>query len=267
MYDNRIDIGKFYEGLDIMFQRKNKMEIMTYMESWLREAESMNDLRGIVAVCNELGGLCRAAGDNVRAKELYDRVLAGLTELGLDKTEHYATALINAGDVYVYTFEYDKALECFIAARTILIDCGMSGDYRMAALCNNISMVYRNTSKYDKAEEALDISFNIIKGLPDCRAELATTYVNLGELQVKQNKLEMARLSFEEACRIYEEDGGINPHYSSAFAGLGNVYYLKGQRTSAIECYQKSLNLIERDFGRNDYYRMVEQNLLRAKGF
>lgn len=263
---NKIDINRFYEGLDVMFQRKNKLETMTYMESWLRDAESKNDLDGIICVCNELGGMCRAVGDNDRAKKLYDRVLEGLKTLGLEKTEHYATALINTGDVYVYTFEYDKALECFMAARTILIDCGMRGDYRMAALCNNISMVYRNINKYDKAEEALDISFNIIKGLPNCRGELATTYVNLGELQVKQNKLEMAKTSFEEACKIYEEDGGMNVHYSSAWAGLGNVHYIKGERVQAVQCYEKALNLIERDFGRTDYYRMVEQNLQKAKG-
>lgn len=266
MYD-RIDIKKFYEGLDIMFQRRDKRETREYMESWLREAEGKNDLRGIIAVSNELGGLYRAIGETNKAKALYATVLQGLTTLGLDKTEHFATALINTGDVYVYTWEYEEALNCFMAARTILIECGLAGDYRMAALCNNISMVYRNTSRYDKAEEALDIAFNIIKGLPQCRDELATTYVNLGELQIKQNKLEMAMQSFQEACRIYEEQGGMNVHYSSAVAGLAMVYYLKGQRTQSIEHYKRALELIDRDFGKTDYYRMVEQNMLRAKGF
>lgn len=62
------------------------------------------------------------------------------------------------------------------------MECGLAGDYRMAALNNNISMVYRDTGEFDKAEQALDIAFRIIRGIPECRGELATTYINLGEL-------------------------------------------------------------------------------------
>ena len=120
-------------------------------------------------------------------------MLAGLEDMGLAKTEHYATALINTGDVYIASREPKEALKLFLSARKLLIECGLSGDYRMAALCNNISMVYRNDGEFSKAEQALDIAFNIIKGLPECRGELATTYINLGQLQIRQSKLEMAR--------------------------------------------------------------------------
>lgn len=262
-----IDIKEFYKGLDEMFQRKNKTETMKYMESWLKKAEAENDTSGIVAVSNELGGLCRAVGETGRAKELYDTVLLHLENMGLAGTEHYATALINAGDVYINTRELDKALGMFLRAREILVGLGFAGDYRMAALHNNISMVYRDTGEFDKAEQALDIAFNIIKGIPECRGELATTYINLGEMQVRQNKLEMAKESFLQACVIFEADGGIDVHYSSACAGLAQVYYLKGDTQEAVRYYEKALALIERDFGKTEYYRLIEQAFNRVKGF
>ena len=180
---------------------------------------------------------------------IYIRLMQ-LEHMGLIHSEHYATALINAGDVYVNSRELPEALQYFLRARDLLVECGLAGDYRMAALNNNISMVYRDTGEFDKAEQALDIAFRIIRGIPECRGELATTYINLGELQVRQNKLEMARESFEEACRMFEEDGGGDVHYSSACAGLGQVYYLKGQIPQAIRWYEKALTLMERDFGR-----------------
>lgn len=265
--DDRINIEEFYKGLDIMFQRKNKTETMKYMEDWLREAENKNDVFGIIAVSNELGGICRAVGQIDRAKALYKTVLTHLENMGLSKSEHYATALINTGDVHINAGEHKEALELFLKARHMLVECGLAGDYRMAALCNNISMIYRNTQEYEKAEQALDIAFNIIKGLPQCRGELATTYINLGELQVRQNKLEMAKESFLHACRMFEEDGGMDVHYSSACAGLGQVYYYRGQRAEAEKYYEKALSLIERDFGRTPYYDMVAQNLAKVRGF
>lgn len=263
--DDRINIKEFYHGLDIMFRRKNKSETMTYMEDWLKEARMKNDVFGIIAVSNELGGLCRAAGETDRAKKLYAEVLMHLENEGLSNSEHYATALINTGDVYINTRQPKIALKYFLKARAMLTDCGLAGDYRMAALCNNISMVYRDLQEFDKAEEALDVAFNIIKGLPQCRGELATTYINLGELQVRQNKLEMAKESFIAACHIFEEDGGVDVHYSSACAGLGQVMYFKGDNAEAVRYYEKALNLIERDFGRTPYYSLVAQNLEKVK--
>jgi tetratricopeptide (TPR) repeat protein len=263
--DGSINIREFYEGLDILFQRKNPAETMRYMEEWLNKAQAINDTSGIVAISNELGGLCRATGQIDRAKSLYDNVLRLLENMGMAHTEHYATALINYGDVFVNSRELSDALGMFLRARDMLVECGLAGDYRMAALNNNISMVYRDTGELDKAEQALNISFNIIKGLPECRGELATTYINLGELQVRQGKLEMAKESFTSACNIFEEDGGGDVHYSSACAGLGQVYYLKGDKKNAEACYEKALYLIERDFGRTQYYNLVADNLKKVR--
>ncbi len=261
----RIDLREFYDGLDAAFERKDAVETRRYLERWLEEAKRKDDASGIVAVSNELGGFCRAIGETGRAKEIYRQVLDSLEKMGLAGTEHYATALINEGDVFVNTGERKEALERFLKAKELLVECGLSGDYRMAALCNNISMVYRDTGEFDKAEKSLDIAFNIIKGLPQCRGELATTYINLGQLQVRQNKLEMAKESFGEACRMFEEDGGGDVHYSAACAGLGEVCYLRGDKDNAVKYYEKAAALIERDFGQTEYYRMMMDNLEKVR--
>ena len=247
--NDRIDIRAFYLGLDEMFKKGGSAEIRSYMKDWLREAELKNDIGGIIAVSNELGGLCRAMGENSEAKELYISVLEKLELIGMKNTENYAVALINMGDVYVYSGEHKAALDIFLRAKKILEDYKLNGDYRMAALCNNISMIYREEGKFSEAEEALDIAFNIIKGLPECRGELA-----------------MARESFLEAIKIYEEStNGRDVHYSSACAGMGEVCFLKGELAEAANWYQKALELIERDFGITDYYKLVENNLKKVK--
>lgn len=266
--DERIDVQEFYQGLDIMFQRKDSKETIRYIESWLKSAEEKNDTAGIVAVCNELGGICRVTGQLEKAKNLYIRVLSNLEKMGLASTEHYATALINMGDVHINAKELQQALELFFKARKILENCGLGGDYRMAALCNNISAIYRETGQFAEAEQDLDKAFNIIKGLPQYKGELATTYVNLGELQIRQNKTEMAKESFLEAIKIFkEETGGADVHYSSACAGLGEVFFLKHDYDAAEKYYKKAMELIERDFGRTPYYDLMEKNLEKVRQF
>lgn len=266
--EKRVDLQEFYKGLDLVFQKKDSSETLRYLESWLRVSEERNDAYGIVAVCNELGGLCRALGRMDRAIELYRRVLFHLEQIGLGNTEHYATALINMGDVYIAGNDPGEALTLFLKAKKLLEDCGLGGDYRMAALCNNISAVYRKTDRFEEAESALDIAFRIIKGLPQCRAELATTYVNLGELQVRQNKLEMAKESFLAAVKIYEEEtGGQDVHYSAACAGLGQVFFLVRNFSEAERYYNKALDLIQRDFGKTPYYDLVASNLDKVRAY
>ena len=73
-----IDLNRFYQGLDALFQQKDSRRTMDYLEGWLQEAQQMHDTSGIVAVSNELGGLCRAVGNVERAKELYRSVLVYL---------------------------------------------------------------------------------------------------------------------------------------------------------------------------------------------
>ncbi|MCQ4635151.1 tetratricopeptide repeat protein [Anaerovorax odorimutans] len=264
--EDRINIQEFYNGLDLMFEKKDRFETKRYLESWLRTAEEKNDIQGVVAVSNELGGLCRATGELDRAKALYKNVLDNLEKMGLAATEHYATALINTADVHINAKEHRQALELFLKAQQILKDCGLGGDYRMAALCNNISAIYRETGEFAKAEQALDIAFHIIKGLPQYKGELATTYTNLAELQIRQNKLEMAKESLIEAIKIFEEEtGGKDVHYSAANASLGEVFFWEKNYREAEKYYTKALQLIERDFGRTPYYELVSRNLERVR--
>lgn len=53
----RIDLQTFYSGLDALFREHDKSALGAYLEEWLLKARDASDQQGIVAVCNELGGL------------------------------------------------------------------------------------------------------------------------------------------------------------------------------------------------------------------
>lgn len=256
-----IDLQTFYNGLDALFREHDKSTLGTYLEDWLVKARDASDQQGIVAVCNELGGYKRAIGELDAAKLLYTEALERLEGMGKKDSVDMATTLINAGDVYVFSREHEAALDCFLQAKVCLEAHGLHSDYRMAALCNNISMSYSALGRFDEAAHALEQAFGIVKGVEDMRAELATTYINLGALQAKQRKLMLAEESYRAACRIFDEDGGVDVHYAQAESGLGEVAFLRGDFAEAKVHFLRALECIQRDFGKNAYYEMLERTL------
>ena len=48
--ENGIDLNKFYQGLDDLFQQKDSGQTMAYLQRWLQEAQQRQDTSGIVAV-------------------------------------------------------------------------------------------------------------------------------------------------------------------------------------------------------------------------
>lgn len=261
-----IDLKEFYAGLDLMFQKNNGAETQRYLEGYLKQAENLGDRSGATAVCNELSGLYRVMGKLTEAKAVSRRVINNLEEMGLYHTEHYATALINLGDVYITAGEFEAALELFQQAMRLLESLGFSDDYRMAALCNNISAVYREIADLEAAEKALIRAFDIISGKPEYRAELGTTYINLAQLQIKQGKFQEARKNLTAAIDIFErEKGGRDPHYAAACAAMGEIGYYQADYVMAETYFTKAMDLIERDYGRTASWLRVQKNLQQVK--
>lgn len=260
--NEKININEFYQGLDNMFGKQNSAEIEQYFLRYLNQAQEVGDKSGITAVLNEFGGFCRASGKLDRAKEIYVEVIANLEQLGLSQTEHYAAALINAGDVFISAKEYQDALNYFLKAKSMLEQLKLTGEYRMAALYNNISAIYRELGNLSEAEKTARQALDIITTLPDCKIELATTYITLAEVQIKQQKLEIAKENLQTAMKLYEEEtDGKDVHYSAANAAMGEVYYYQENYRDSELYYKKALELIERDFGKTVYYEAVEKNL------
>ena len=158
--------------------------------------------------------------------------------------------------------DHDTALQMFRTAESILVHRGFSSDYRMAALCNNISALYREMEKFEEAEKAALRSLEIIVTMPQYRVEMATSLINLGEVQTRLGKYEDAKQTLEASISIYESiSGDKDPHYPAAMAAMGNLYYYWKQPQQAAPYFRKAMELIERDHGRNAFYEMMARNL------
>ena len=257
-----MNINDFYQKLDGYFAQHDTGAIEKFMIDSLTTARTENDTAAIVAVSNELAGFYRASGNIDEAIKLSQKVLQLLKNMGEETSENFAVALQNGANIVMVAGEHETALQMFRTAESILAYRGFASDYRMAALCNNISALYREMDNYEEAEKAALRSLEIIVSMPQYKLEMATSLVNLGEVQTRLGKYEDAKATLEAAATIYElETGGRDPHYAAATAALGNLYYYWQKPTEAAPYFRKAMELIERDYGRNAFYEMMERNL------
>ena len=262
-----MNINDFYQKLDGYFAQHDTGAIEKFMIDSLTAARTENDTAAIVAVSNELAGFYRASGNIDEAIKLSQKVLQLLKNMGEETSENFAVALQNGANIVMVAGEQETALQMFRTAEAILVYRGFGSDYRMAALCNNISALYREMDNYEEAEKAALRSLEIIVSMPQYKLEMATSLVNLGEVQTRLGKYEDAKATLEAAMSIYElETGGRDPHYAAATAALGNLYYYWQKPDQAAPYFRKAMELIERDYGKNAFYEMMERNLKTVEG-
>lgn len=260
----KLDVNAFYQTIDELFASRQIAKAEQYMLQKLHEAGQKQDLEGIVAVCNELGGLYRAMRRTDEAMWAYEKVITGLEKLGMQEGENYASALINLGNVYITLKDYRKAYETDLRAMEIV---NRTGDtYQRASLFNNMSAILRELGRTDEAQAFALHAISIIQTMPEQVAELATSYTNLGQAKAKSSLYDEARADLEYALSLYESYNGENDmHYAMAVYALANVDYEQGRYESAKEGYEKAAKLIERDFGRNRDYDAAIKAAERAR--
>ena len=261
----KVDIQEFYSVLDSLYEKKEMDKVEPYMLEVLSRAGNLEDLEGVVSVCNELGGLYRAMRRTDEALWTYEKVMEGLEQMGLKGTRNYASALINLGNVHIARKSYEKAYGIDRQALEILERLGGEA-YQRAALYNNMSAVLRELGRTKEAQDMALRAIEIIRELPECMGELATSYTNLGQAQAKEYAFSDARQNLMQALQLYENSSGDRDiHYANAVYALGNLDDAQGYYENAEERYIRAAKLIERDFGHTCDYDQIMEDLQRVR--
>ncbi|MGN0293108.1 MAG: tetratricopeptide repeat protein [Lachnospiraceae bacterium] len=257
----KIDTREFYRTLDRMYEKKEIRCAELYMLETLLKAGKLGDLEGVIAVCNELGGLYRAMRRIDEAQWAYEKVIDGLQGMGMKETENYASALINQGNVYIAKRAYDKAYEVECQAFELLERIGGQA-YQKAALYNNMSASLRELGRLKEAEDMAMYALGIVEKLPECIAEEAVSYTNLGQAQAKSMTYPEARKSLARALELFQNlSGDKDIHYAAAVYAMAEVEEAEGHHEKAEQGYIRAAELIKRDFGYTGDYEQIQNKL------
>ncbi|KFI51279.1 DUF4037 domain-containing protein [Bifidobacterium biavatii] len=265
------DVNEFLAGLDAIFDaHEAATKAGPYLEQAAVDAENAGDNAGLLTVLNETMGFYRSQGLHKENQWIIQRALELAAKMGLEGTEAWTTTLINAATGQRAAHNYDQAEELYHMALDSAKQTLSPTDRRLAALHNNLSMLYSETDRLPQAEAELREALGILESSsPDANAniDVASTNTNLALTLLGEHKLDEADAHAARALDIYR-NGHLehSAHYASALAGYAQVRYVAGDFAHAVDLYRQSLAVIEECYGTDtDYYRITEANLKQAE--
>ena len=267
------DTQQFLNGLDAIFDRHAAAtEAGPYLEQAMVDAENAGDEAGLLTVLNETMGFYRSQGRHKANQWIVQRALELAARMGLTTgtSEAWATTLINCATSMRAAKQYDQAEDLYHQAQSVCRHSLAPTDRRLAALHNNLSMLYSETNRPDKAELELREALRIIEASsvnPDADIDVASSHTNLALTLLPEHKLEGAHWHAAKALEIYRT-GHLehSAHYASALAGFAQVCFAERRYADAVTGYRHALAVIEECYGKDtDYWRITADNLRQAE--
>ncbi|OZG65374.1 tetratricopeptide tPR2 repeat protein [Bifidobacterium hapali] len=265
------DVHAFLAGLDAIFDAHGAAtKAGPYLEQAAVDAENARDNAGLLTVLNETMGFYRSQGRHKDNQWVIQRALELALRMGLEGSEAWTTTLINAATAQRAAGNMDQAEELYQMALDSARHTLSPTDRRLAALHNNLSMVYSETNRNDKAEAELREALRILESSSpnaDTDLDVASTHTNLALVLLAEHRLNEADQQATQALNIYR-NGHLehSAHYASALAGAAQVRFTAGDYAAAVDLYRRSLAVIDECYGRDtDYYRVTEENLRQAE--
>lgn len=276
------DAAQFYNELDEMFANHASADaIETYL---LRKLTEANPLQ--LSILNELMGFYRSRGEHTKNQPIINRALNLANKMQLAGTEAGTTTLINAATSLRAAGSYDRAEKIYTQALNESAMTLGAKNRKLAALHNNLSMLYSETGRTHDAIEELNQALEILQNTstdPERDIDIAATHTNLALAMLQEctkecshpntstnSKSATLESAFEHAStsvRMYIAGNNENqPHYASALAGFAQVQCARGEYAQAEESYSKALDLIARCYGKDsESYAITAENLRQTR--
>ncbi|MCI1650684.1 DUF4037 domain-containing protein [Bifidobacterium tibiigranuli] len=284
------DVNEFLAGLDAIFDAHDAgTKAEPYLQQALSDAENAADDAGMLTVLNETMGFYRSQGRHEDNQRIIQRTLELASRMDLQGSEAWTTTLINAATGMRAAGQYDRAENLYRQALDNATRTLSPTDRRMAALHNNLSMLYSETGQLPHAQQELETALHILETASvDATADIdvASTHTNLalvllqeaeagaqtnsaavGDAAQREKLLANSLGHASQALHIYHT-GHLehSAHYASALAGYAQVCFALGRFAEAADVYQHSLAVIAECYGTDtDYYRITEENLKSAQ--
>jgi tetratricopeptide (TPR) repeat protein len=177
------DSDEFLKGLDAIFEAHEANEkAEPYLKQAMADAENAGDDAGLLTVLNETMGFYRSRGRHEDNQWIVQRALELGLKMGIEGSEAWTTTLINAATAMRAAKRYDQSEELYRQALDSAHKTLAPTDRRMAALHNNISMLYSENGNPGAARDELEQALSILQASstdPETDIDVASTHTNL----------------------------------------------------------------------------------------
>ncbi|WP_116437877.1 DUF4037 domain-containing protein [Gardnerella vaginalis] len=289
-----LSVSQFYKELDNMFaSHASAKEIEKYLLNALNQSQAKANQEATnhaeanaqalqLSALNELMGFYRSRGEHAKNKPIIDNALKLSDKMQLASSEAGTTTLINAATSLRAAGSYERAAEIYSQAIKESSKTLKPNDRKLAALHNNLSMLYSETGNTSEAINELNIALEILQKSsidPSTDIDIAATHTNLAlailqecsqpseSTNSKSATLNSALEHAQMSLKIYKDGNNQNqPHYASALAGYAQVQYARKEYSDAVKAYSEALDLIAQCYGKDsESYAITLENLQQAQ--
>ncbi|GGI14025.1 hypothetical protein GCM10007377_08870 [Galliscardovia ingluviei] len=264
------DAEQFMQHLDQLFATHTPAaQIEQYLLDCLQQTHELDDAAGEFSVLNEILGFYRSQGRHSDNIAMAERLITLSKHMHIEGSEAWATTLINIATAYRAAGQYAHAQQWYAEALDQSEQLFGKHDRRLAALHNNLSMLYSETGDLRQAANELEQALSIISASstdPSRDIDVASTHTNLALVLAQTQTADSREQAYDHAAtalRIYHH-GGLehSGHFASALACFAQVCFLQGNIQQAITAFRLSLVVIEQCYGKDtESYRVIESNL------
>ena len=177
------DAEAFLTGLDTIFDaHEGATKAEPYLLRAMSDAENAGDNAGLLTVLNETMGFYRSQGRHEDNQWIVQRAIELALRMRLEGTEAWTTTLINAATSMRAAGKYDQAEDLYHQAIDSAKTTLSPTDRRMAALHNNLSMLYSETGRPEQAEHELEAALQVLQSSsvdPMKDIDIAATHTNI----------------------------------------------------------------------------------------
>lgn len=266
------DVDRFLQGLDAIFDRHAaSSEAAPYLEQAMSDAENAGDEAGLLTVLNETMGFYRSQGWHDKNQWIVQRAIELALRMGLEGGETWTTTLINCATAMRAAKHYDQAEDLYMQALHCAEQVFSPNDRRIAALHNNLSMLYSETERPAEAEGELHKAIDVLRsadGDHSADIDLASSYTNLALLLLTDGNTDDADRYAFKALAIHasaRRHGNDSAHAAATLAAVAQVRFAQQRFGEAAGYYRKALAVIENRYGKDtEYWRTTESNLRQA---
>lgn len=255
-----MNIQNVLDHLDDLFSGQRIDEVEPYLTEQLSIATTESDFGSCISIMNELIGFFRDTSQYDKSLHYSNQVLALMKELGYERTLPYATTCLNVANALRAAGHHKESLQFYESILPVYQNELQPDDERIAALYNNLSLLYQEMGDFHQAVLSLQKAFDIVKKGND-EIKIAITHSNLGASYLQLNEVETAMNHLLEAMRIFQKTEEKDFHYSAALAALGQANVKLNQWEDAGKYYSEALFEQMKHCGKSEAFYRILQNL------
>lgn len=234
-------LGQCYinKGYYEQFLNENSTKALVNYNKAVELLKSVNSLKGLSSVYNNIGSVYENIGDVRKAIDYYNQALVCEEKSG---GEDVALPLNNIGMIFHRQKDYKNAIKYYI--KSIDISKRQQNPHGIAYASNNLGLTYQSIKNYKLAESYFKAAIYNWESISNKRM-LSYAFNNLGCLYLVQGKLVEAKAELDKSYAIAVE---LNDSHVQAYTDLNyaKIALMQKEIGKAEKLALKALDLSKR---------------------